>query len=172
MSETATAEHIGDLGEIDDESPAQEAIEVPESVKPISLNRFGVAGEKRNEFVVHCKHGALPEHVLEVEFWEHISQHLGRGDIVEITPDDLAWEMNVRVIDRGNNWATVRERFRVDYGGPAQLRPETPTKYKVEWAGQTDKFRVVFNGEVLKKGFATELLASQYASNHAQALKR
>ena len=47
-----------------------------------------------------------------------------------------------------------------------------PTKYKVEWAGQTDKFRVLFNGEVLKTGFATEALANTYAQNHAQALKR
>ena len=171
MSESATAEQIDDQEQVD-EIPAQEAVKVPESVKPISLNRFGVAGEKRNEFVVNCKQGTDPKMVLEVEFWEHIARHLGRGDIVEVTPDDLAWEMNVRVIDRGNNWATVRERFFIDYGGSAQIRPETPIKYKVEWAGQTDLFRVVFNGEVLKKGFATEILASQYASNHAQALKR
>ena len=170
MSE-ATAEKLDEQVE---ETPAQEpeTLEVPESVKPVGINRFGVAGEKRNEFVVNVKHDCDPAFILEPEFWGHIARHLGRGDIVEVTSDDLAWEMNVRVIDRGHNWAKVVKRFFVDYGGPAEIAPEVPTKYTVEWAGQTDKFRVVFNGEVLKKGFATEMLARQFASNHAQALKR
>jgi hypothetical protein len=175
MSESSTAENIDELeDESVGESPAQDTdkIEVPDSVKPVGLNRFGVAGEKRNEFVVNCKQGTDPKCVLETEFWEHIARHLGRGDIVEVTPDDLAWEMNVRIIDRGNNWALVRERFFLDYGGPAFIQSELPQKYKVEWAGLTHKFRVVFNGEILKKGFATEALAGQYATNHAQALKR
>lgn len=164
MSE-ATAEKI-------DETPAQEAIEVPDSVKPVGVNRFGLAGEKRNEYAVHCKVETLPEQVLEVEFWEHIARFLGRGDTVEITPDDLAWEMSVRVLDKGNNWANVKKRWFIDHGGRAEIKSELPSKYKIDWAGQTDKFRVVFNGEVQKSGFATEALANQFATNHAQALKR
>lgn len=171
MSETAEK-----LEELEPEAPAQEKAPapeaVPESVKPVGINRFGIAVEKRNEFVLNCKYGTNPEHVLEPEFWEHIARHLGRGDIVEVTPDDLAWEMSVRVIDRGNNWASVKKRHFIDYGGSAEVASEIPSKYKVEWGGQTDKFRVIFNKEVLKKGFATESLARQWASNHAAALKR
>lgn len=155
-----------------DLEPDTPALEVPNSVKPVSLNRFGLADQKRNHYLVNCKYGMDPELVLEPEFWEHIARHLGRGDVVTVEPDDLAWEMSVKVIDRGHNWANVKKREFFDYGGAAVIRSEIPSKYKVEWAGQTDKFRVVFNGEVLKKGFATETIASQYASNHAQALKR
>ena len=154
-----------------DEAPAQEN-EVPESVKPVGVNRFGVAIERRNEFAVSCKYETSPDDVLKPEFWEHISRHLGRGDIIEVTPDDLAWELSVRVIDRGHNWAHVKKRHFIDYGGSMEVAPEVPSKYLVEWGGQTDKFRVVFNKEVLKKGFATEDLAKQYAANHSQALKR
>lgn len=165
MSESATAEQL-------DETPAQEVKEVPESAKPISLNRFGVALEKRNEFVVHAKQGADPELCLEPKFWEHIARHLGRGDIVEIVSDDLAWELSVRVIDKGHNWAHVKKRHFIDYGGAVEIQSELPQNYKVDWAGQTDKFRVIFNGEPLKVGFANEAFAHQYARNHAQSLKR
>lgn len=155
-------------------APAQEEVttEVPETAKPVGVNRFGIAVEKRNEFVVHCKHGTNPEHVLDVEFWEHLARHLGRGDIVEVVPDDLSWEMSVRVIDRGANWAHVKKRHFIDYGGAMEVASEIPQKYDVEWAGQTEKFRVLFNKEVLKSGFASESLARRYADNHAQALKR
>lgn len=160
--------------EILDDTPAQEPAiqEVPESVKPVTVNRFGLAAEKRNHFLVNCKHGTDRAHVLEAEFWEHIAGRLTRGDVITVEPDDLAWEMSVKVIDRGHNWAMVKEREFFDYGGSATIKSEMPVKYKVEWAGQTDKFRVLFNGEVLKAGFATEFLANQYANNHAQALKR
>lgn len=158
--------------EASDETPAQEAVEVPEQVKPVGVNRFGLAAEKRNHYLVNVPHGTNPKAALEPEFWEHISLHLGRGDVITVEPDDLAWEMSVKVIDKGHNWAHVKMREMFDYHGPMEVRSEVPSKYKVEWGGQTDKFRVIFNKEVLKAGFATEFLASQYASNHAQALKR
>ena len=155
------------------EAPAQdtEPTEVPESVKPVGLNRFGLAAEKRNQFLVNVPHGTNPDLALEPDFWTHVSRHLGRGDVVTIEPDDLAWEMSVKVLDRGINWANVRKREFFEYGS-FEVMPETPTKYKVEWAGQTDMFRVCYEGEVIKSGFATEELARRFAANHAQALKR
>lgn len=153
------------------EAQEPETPEVNESVKPVGVNRFGVAQEKRNEFVAFVKNGTDPEDVLKPDFWTHIARHLGRGDIVEVCTDDLAWEMSVRVLDRGHNWANVRKRYFIEHE-TAEIQSELPTAYKVDWAGQTDMFRVTFNGEVLKKGFATEALANRFASNHAQALKR
>ncbi len=158
---------------LDDLETAQEpeVTEIPEQVKPVGVNRFGLAAEKRNHFLVNVPHGTDPELCLETEFWTHVAQHLGRGDVVTIEPDDLAWEMGVKVLDCGHNWANVRKRQFFEYER-VDVRSETPSGYEVEWAGQTDKFRVVFKGEVLKKGFATEALGRQFVSNHAQALKR
>jgi hypothetical protein len=146
------AEKLDDDVEVEStDAPAQEAekVEVPEQVKPIGLNRFGLAAEKRNTY----------------------ARHLGRGDIVVIEPDDLAWEMSVKVLDMGHNWANVRPRSMHKYG-EFEVVPERPKGYTIKWAGQTDKFRVEYKGEVIKKGFATEQLAGTFASNHAQALKR
>jgi hypothetical protein len=155
------------------EAPAQEAVtaEIPEQVKPVGVNRFGLASEKRNHYYANVPHGTNPEICLEPEFWVHVARHLGRGDMVTIEPDDLAWEMSVKVLDRGHNWASVRKRMFVKYG-TVEIAPEVPKQHKIEWAGQTDMFRVTYKGEVLRKGFATEILAQQWANNHAQALKR
>lgn len=155
-----------------EETPAQEKTEVSESVKPAGVNRFSLAAEKRNHYIVHVPHGTSPEVALEPDFWTHVARFLGRGDVITIEPDDLAWEMSVIVLDRGHNWANVRQRGEIFNYGVVEVLPETPAAYKVEWAGQTDKFRVVYKGEALKSGFATEELARKFAANHAQALKR
>lgn len=167
--EISMSEAAEKIDEVDAQGPA--ATEIPDYVKPVGINRFGLMPEKHNHFVVHVPHGTDPDLCLETEFWTHVAQHLARGDFVTIEPDDLAWEMGVRVLDCGHNWANVRKRQFYEYESIA-IRSEQPLGYKVEWAGQTDKFRVVFKGEVLKKGFATEALASRFVSNHAQALKR
>jgi len=152
---------------------AQEAPELPQDIKPVSINRFGLAGEHRNEWRCNAKIGTSPDQVLDASFFEHIARHLNRGDIVEIMPDDMAWEINVRVIDHGHNWAIVRERFRVDYGIESVETPEKlASAYDIKWGGSTDKFVCKYKGEVLKKGFATEDLARRFASNHASALTR
>lgn len=168
------AEKLDDDVEVEStDAPAQEAekVEVPEQVKPIGLNRFGLAAEKRNTYLINVPHGTQPEVALEPDFYSHIARHLGRGDIVVIEPDDLAWEMSVKVLDMGHNWANVRPRSMHKYG-EFEVVPERPKNYTIKWAGQTDKFRVEYKGEVIKKGFATEQLAGTFASNHAQALKR
>ena len=170
-----TAEKIDET--VDEQAPAQEAtqdveeFEVPEQVKPVGLNRFGLAAEKRNHYLVYVPHGTDPETCFQPDFWSHVARHLGRGDVVTIEPDDLAWERSVKIVDRGHNWANAKPRTMFKYGA-VEILPETPTEYKVDWGGKTDMFRVVFKGEVLKKGFATEALARRFASNHAQALKR
>ncbi len=173
MGQAAKKKEDPVVEETTEETPAQEpeATEVPERVKPAGMNRFALEETKRNRYIVHVPHGTSPDDCLEPDFWVHVAQHLGRGDVVAITPDDLAWEMSVLVLDRGHNWASVKKRSFVEFGAVV-VRAETPKTYKVEWAGQTDKFRVVFHDEVLRKGFATEALAQQWANNHAQALKR
>jgi hypothetical protein len=152
---------------------AQEAPEaLPNDIKPVSINRFGLAGEHRNEWRCNAKVGTTPDQALDAAFYEHIARHLNRGDIVEIMPDDLAWELNVRVLDHGHNWAVVSERWRVEHQKPEASPGQLTSDYDIKWAGTTDKFAVKYKGELLKKGFATEDLARRFAANHAQALRR
>lgn len=151
---------------------AQDAPALPDEIKPVSINRFGLADEHRNIWRCNAKIGTSPDQVLEASFYEHIARHLNRGDIIEIMPDDLAWEVNVRVLDHGHNWAIVGERFRIEHQRPAETPDKLGSEYDIKWAGTTDKFAVKYKGELLKKGFATEALAQRFAANHAQALKR
>lgn len=152
---------------------AQDAPVTLDEIKPVGINRFGLADEHRNVWRCNAKIGTSPDQVLDASFFEHIARHLSRGDVLEIMPDDMAWEVNVRVLDCGHNWAIVRERFRVEYGTvDPDAQQKLASDYDIKWAGNTDKFAVKYKGEILKKGFATEDLARRFASNHAQALKR
>jgi len=149
-----------------------EVTEVPDSVKPVGVNRMGLAAEKRNHYTVYCKIDTNPEHVLDINFWEHVARHLGHGDIVEVLPDDLAWEMSVRVIDCGHNWAHVGKRQFIEYQESDQELPDLESQYAVQWRGVTDRHVVLFKGEVLRTRFASKKLATTYAENHAKAQKR
>ena len=152
---------------------AQDAPQQPDEIQPVSVNRFGLAAEHRNVWRCNAKIGTTPDQVLDASFYEHIARHLTRGDIIEIMPDDLSWEVNVRVMDHGHNWAIVRERFRVENDmGTDEVPEKLQSAYDIKWGGSTDKFVCKYKGEVLKKGFATEDLARRFAANHASALQR
>jgi hypothetical protein len=151
---------------------AQEAPEVPADIKPVSINRFGLAEEHRNVWRCNAKIGTTQEQALEASFYEHIARHLNRGDVIEVMPDDLAWELSVRVLDHGHNWAVVARRFYIEHAKPDATPADISSDYDIKWAGTTDKFAVKYRGEPLKKGLATEDLARRFAANHAQALRR
>ena len=108
-----------------EETQEPEAPALPEQVKPVGINRFGNAPERRNRFVAYVANDTKPEHALDPDFWTHIARHLTRGDIVEILPDNLAWEMSVRILDKGHNWANVRKRSYVEYD-VVEVKSEAP----------------------------------------------
>jgi hypothetical protein len=160
------AKKIDAKGQVDEEQT------VAADVKPVGINRFALAEQHRNHFHVNCKIECEPDNVLDSTFWEHVAAQLSRGDIVTVIPDNLAWEMSVVVLDRGHNWALVRERYRYDFGEVFDPMTGKNSDYEIEWAGTTEKYRVKHKGRVLRGGFATEALANRYAANHAGALKR
>ena len=152
-----------------DESQEQE---VAPSIKPVGINRFGLLAEHANAWRVNCKVETDPKDVEDPAFWEHIAQHLNRGDTIEVMPDDMRWKMLLHVHDKGHNWASVKQMAFFEFGKPADPDVDLPRRYAVEWAGTTERWRVLFNGKKLKSGFATEQLAHRYATNHAEAVKR
>lgn len=163
---------MSDAAEKIDETTEEVAQEVPDTVKPVGVNRMGLAAEKRNRYTIYCKNETNPEHVLNIEFWEHVARRLGHGDIIEVYPDDLSWEMNVLVLDVGHNWAQVSKRHFIEHAANDTDTADLESQYDVQWRGKTDKHCVLFKGEVLKGGFSSKRLASRYAENHAQAQKR
>ena len=53
-------------------------------------------------------------------------------------------------------------------GDPERL----PRDYTVSFAGTTDRYVVKYKGKILRKNFAKEGLASRWAANHAESMKR
>lgn len=160
---------------VEPESPetTEEPVEeVPQTVKPVGVNRFGLLAEHANLWRVNCHVDTKPEDVLQPEFWEHISRHLNRGDSIQVMPDDMSWKMVLHVHDRGHNWANVKREEFYEYGGASEPQEDIPANYKVRFAGSTHQYQVEFNGKKLKSGFATKEIAHQYVKNHAAAVKR
>ena len=163
MSENATAEVLTE------DEPVEE--KAPDSLKPVSRARWGLLVEHSNTFRVNCKVDTKPEHCLDPSYWEHISLSLSRGDEIHVMPDDMSWELVLHVQDTGHNWAHVIKKAFYELAPSVGLE-QLPGIYKVEWAGSTEKFRVLREGEKLKAGFATEALARRYAANHEAAVRR
>jgi hypothetical protein len=178
MSEAATAEKL-------DESPAEEAPdaqteetpeavrEVPDELKvsPPGVNRFGLAAEHIQPWLMNVPHKTLPEQCLEQEFWQHISMHLSAGDTIIVRPDDMAWKLELHVINAGHNWAQVaREQF-FQFATREEM-PKIESIYSVRFAGTTHKWQVLRKGELLKEGIETEALARRAAANHELAARR
>ncbi len=170
MSDAATAEKL-------DESPAEEAPDAPQEttetlkISPPGLNRFGLAAEHIQPWLMNVPQKTLPEQCLEEEFWQHVAMHLSPGDTIIVRPDDMAWKMELHVVNAGHNWAQVaREHF-----SQFATREELPTVksiYTTRYAGTTHKWQVLRKGELLKEGIETEALARRAAANHELAARR
>lgn len=165
---TATAEKIDE--QVD--APAQSSEEIPLKFKPVGRNRFQLASERENHYRVDVSVECTKEQVLDPSFWEHISQFLRPTDTITVIREDIGWKMVLFVRDAGHNWANVVEESFQDFGGSMTPQDQLPSRYKIDWAGTQNKWRVQFDGKPLKDGFASKELAHKFAANHALALKR
>lgn len=146
--------------------------EIPLDLKPVGANRFGLLEEKQNHYRIEAKINVTKEMALDPTFYEHIAQRLQQTDVITILREDIAWKLQVIVLDCGHNWATVAEEQFYDYGGEHVPSDPLPSRYAVQWAGTANKWRVTFDKKVIKDGFATKEIAHRFASQHALALKR
>ena len=142
-----------------------------EKAKPVGLSRFGLANEVRNVWRLTCEASTTPEQVVQQHYWANVSMHLRPGDLIEVIPDDMKWEMHLRVLGAGRLFAHVAKTFYTKL--EAAVDPILlPSIYKVEHAGAHHKWRVVRDGHTLKDGFETEAIARRYAANHEAAVSR
>ena len=151
------------------EATAEEARKTP----PLAPARFRQAEYARNVFEVNCPSGTTLEDLIEQNYWQHVAHMLKQKDRIEVTDDTLTFYIELMVLAADRLWAHVAVVHEVDllpFHG--QDIPIDERHYKVEFAGAHHKYRVLYKGEMIKEGFATEALARRWASNHATALKR
>jgi hypothetical protein len=162
----AEEEATPQLDEHDDsEVPSEQRVAAP------GIGRFGLQVESSNSWRMNATQKTLPAQCLEQDYWQHVAAQLRPGDEILVMPDDLAWKLRLHVIDAGHNWAHVAQESFSKFKTRADMT-QVPSIYRIEFAGTTDKWRVLRKDKLLKKGFTTESLARQWAANHQAATKR
>lgn len=153
------------------ETPAPLLDKPIDKVPAITADRFGLANEYRNVWKVTCKPETTPEQVMDQGYWANISMSLRPGDRIVVMPDDMAWELHLRVIGAGRLYAHVvkLEMYTLRSATPPE---KLPSIYKIEHAGSHHKWRVLREGQPMKDGFETEALARRWAANHEAAVDR
>ena len=154
------------------EAPEQTA-KVVEFVKApaLTMSRFGQKVELCNEWKITTPMGVSVEQVMDESYWANVSMHLKTGDIIEVMPDNGAWELSLRVLGSGPMYSHVIKRWFINLE-PATPKVKLPSRYKIEHAGAHHKWRFLRDGEMMKDGFETEALAQRAAANHESAVNR
>jgi hypothetical protein len=159
MSKAAQAQKI----ETTDEKVAK--------AQPVTVSRFANAVEVANTWRVTCSADTDPQGCLDQHYWANVSMHLRPGDEIVIIPENMTWEMHLRVLGAGRLFAHVAQLSFQEL--KASVEPILlPKVYEVVWSGVHHKWAVIREGNKLKDGFETEALARRYAQNHEAAVMR
>ncbi len=140
--------------------------------KPLVNGRLALAEQNRTVYSVTVEMGVTIDQIMDESFWANVGIGLRPGDILEVMPDNMAWELGLRVVGAGNLYAHVVKRYfhKLD---TAMKRIKVPSLYKIEFAGTHYKWRVLREGQgELKSGFETEGQARRFAAEHEKALLR
>jgi hypothetical protein len=142
-----------------------------EKAPALTASRFGLANEYRNVWKATCEMGTTPEQIMDQSYWANLGMSLRPGDRIVVMPDNMAWELHLRVLGAGNLYAhVVKLAF---YNLEPMTAPiKLPSIYTVNFAGSHHKWRVLRDGQPLKDGFETENLARKWAANHEAAVNR
>lgn len=154
-------------------SHSDESEAVLEEVKPnpITQARFQLEVEANTTWRASVPEGVTPENCLDEAYWAHMGQRMMIGDTVIVRPDTGEWELVLHVANCGREFAQMIKKSLYDLRHSGTSKTEQ-SRYSVDFAGTTHKWRFKRDGKVLKDGFATKGLASQAASNHQLAVDR
>lgn len=161
-----------EASEIVDDTEGQPELKVVEKPTPITQSRFQLDVEANTPFRATVPDGVTPEDCMDEAFWAHLGQRMIIGDTLIVRPDTGEWELVLHVANCGREFAHVvkKELYDLVYRGPTAQSEQS--RYSVDFAGSTHKWRFKRDGVVLKDGFATKGLAQKAAQNHQMAVDR
>jgi hypothetical protein len=141
-------------------------VDIPLHLLPtkIARNDYGLT---RHFLPVNA--GVTPEHVVDPDFWVHLSRGFKVFDEIAVVATDGTFDLDLRVvaIDPRGLWTQVRV-LRLWEGKTADSAPagQYPDKdgYTIEFAGP-HRWRIVRGGDVVAKDFADQAAAVEALVN-------
>jgi len=160
------------------EEPTDENVAKPHEVAedkprptPVIISRTGLEEEHSIRLRVNVSNEVTPEDCMDEAFWSHIGTRLTIGDTLIVRPDHMQWELVLHVANCGREFAHVVKKHFYELEYKADPRTQA-NRYSVDFAGSTDKWRMLRDGKVLKVGFASQGIALQAVKNHQMAVDR
>lgn len=139
----------------------------------INMARFAEAGYARNVFVVTAVEGTTIEQICDQAYWQHVAHMLKPADRIEVLDETMSYFIELIVLAQDRLWAHVGILQHIDLRPfHGQDIPIAEVDYEVKYAGTHVKWRVLYKGDKLKDGFATEGLARRWVSNHIASRSR
>lgn len=134
--------------------------------------RFGLAEQKRRDFVANVEIGVTPDEITNPGFWSHIAPELSPMDVIEVRPDDCAWIAHLRVLYAERNYAkvVVERLFIIE----TKEKPDAESlTHKVEWKGPHHRFAVIRTSDaaMLKAEFRTREEANTWMVEYEKAVR-
>ena len=167
------AENIEDVPNASEENGTESHPEElkKERANPVIISRTGLEDEHNTRLRVNVPNEVTVEDCMDEGFWAHITTRLTIGDTIIVRPDHMEWELVLHVANVGREFAHVVKKELYDLTHKVDSRVEA-SRYSIDFAGTTDKWRYKRDGKVLKSGFASKGLAERAAQNHQMAVDR
>lgn len=120
----------------------------------LAINRFkrSAAEYERNVHVAYPEHGTPFEALLDPGYWAHVSATMKIGDKIEVTPDDMSYSAELRVLDVGTLFAKVGVYHKVDWDD-VEVTGDLPAKsgLEIKFRGPHLRWCVLRGADALKE---------------------
>lgn len=149
------------------------------NIFPVSYWSRVAAEFKRQVYQVKAPIGHKPEDLTSPAYWSKVRADLKAGDIIEVIAEDESFFVSLRVMSIGKDLTAgkvfVRQIPFIDDAkvqaveiAEAKDLPELPDGYSLK-RGRFGRFRVTWNGEIIKEEIPSELEAVHFAVEHSKA---
>ena len=134
----------------------------------LNEQRFGLAEQMRQDWVVNAEEGTLVNDVLEPGYWAHIAYKMQVYDRIDVRLETGEWLMELVVLDVGRNYARVHLAKKHDFVETNLDAPVSAIKHKVEFKGPQRKWAVIriADSAVVQEGFQGKAEAILWLQNH------
>lgn len=110
--------------------------------------------------------GTALEDVTNPGFWANHAYRLKPGAIIEVLAEDNSLDCELRVLETGPTFATVRVLRNYTEKASKPVARDLPDDVTISYGSKADKWRVVHQGKVVKDGIATEEAAQKAAEEY------
>lgn len=142
--------------------------------KPVAMpDHFGLAENKRQDWVLDVPVSVTLEQAMEPSYYAHVAAQMEPLDNVQLRCEDGSWVADLIVQFCERNYARVVLKTHTKLGSEKDA-PEVSVEHRVEWKGPTLKWCVIRNSDnkIIKDGIKSKELGYTERMEHEKSSKQ